>query len=317
MAGAYLPPFRRQQAAGVSDNAPRDDHQREPGPKLYRPRDIDGYFWEDMPCTDVSQSARTTTFHNSKARPEQLSHMTLFRDANPRWAGDHIVFAKSNLSLLPGYAEKMAEVGGWEWVTGGEETTTKLGAAAVGDKPEDDDDEDGAIVAHDVENLAGPSQGLPDLSPEQHTDIRLALTKAIYAFNEHPNDINYRDIAPISYIPANPQAPIAVFEEHDTMGGVFAFIGWFTISRISILAPHSKELVRMLGQKWGERGHRGQRYASAWEASVAVVWAVVGFERLEGEGAPPPPEIRKVPELGGRSVNKMLAEMRMDRGVED
>lgn len=44
--------------------------------------------------------ANESTFHASAARPDELSYVILFHQANPRWESDGIVFAKTNIAIL-------------------------------------------------------------------------------------------------------------------------------------------------------------------------------------------------------------------------
>ncbi|KAI0393803.1 hypothetical protein F5Y17DRAFT_289590 [Xylariaceae sp. FL0594] len=166
----------------------------------------------------------------------------------------------------------------------------------------------------------------------KYTDIRLMSPEELHQkdepnqasavlnqqHNHHQQGRDYPTIKPIDYSPADPQRhqPIAIFEERHISGGSqqrprnkvrrFAFKGWFKVSRVNILAPQSAELVRMLLQKWERKDFRSgavvpgskQRDPAAWNASLAVEWAVVKFERLvaqDGEDAvPPPPKIEKM-----------------------
>ncbi|KAI5860672.1 hypothetical protein GGS23DRAFT_579741 [Durotheca rogersii] len=149
--------------------------------------------------------------------------------------------------------------------------------------------------------------------------------------NTHPGQTYAREpaisllpsIAPIDYTPTS-SVPIAVFKEHrscypshGTTGGArFAFVGWYTATRVNILSPRSAELVRMLKQKWDRRDRFGNiisgetrvRDTASWKTSLAQEWAVVKFEKLPGEGkgvgqaqaqaprlvAPSPPAIEKL-----------------------
>jgi hypothetical protein len=45
------------------------------------------------------------TLNASAANPTGLAYVVLFHQQNPRWDSDGIVYAKSNLSLIPGYTE--------------------------------------------------------------------------------------------------------------------------------------------------------------------------------------------------------------------
>ncbi|KAH8165023.1 hypothetical protein CIB48_g3226 [Xylaria polymorpha] len=483
MDGSYVPPFRRHQAAGDSSDArPAEDtpnklshqsarhngnrqryrrcgrggrggYQRDFFEKqrfqanpsdLYYPRDIHNYFWGSV---DDTREVHSSTFHDSKDRPEKLSHLLLFFGANPRWAKDHIIFAKSKLALLPDYAVKKAENGEWEaenthknagaaakeledgasnvrdatvvHIEPGSETVTQADGSTsteakglassptnkqnnLTDEPsggkdrvasifpadsakEDDTSQARQEITQDIDQ--GPAQdsttGAQELKPSgndkvlqfisgdninyekqeaehasadrlKYTDIRKEEAEASLEPNQSAaseRNAKYTDIrttpatqfyhepspvfpaiAPIDYVPTNP-LPIAIFEEQRIPGlrtggtyARFAFKGWFKISRINILAPHSAELVRMLQQKWERKDHLGKvlptrpRDTSAWNASLAVEWAVVAFQLWEGEGAPPPPQIEKLPEPERpvvKSVNEMLSNMRLNDGSGD
>ncbi|KAJ2980076.1 hypothetical protein NUW58_g7042 [Xylaria curta] len=154
-------------------------------------------------------------------------------------------------------------------------------------------------------------------------------------FQEHesvPSKSAFPFIAPIDYIPTDP-LPIAIFEEQQVPGprkggirGLFAFKGWFKISWINIVAPHSAELVIMLQQKWERKDRFGHaipsksRDVSAWNASLAVEWAVIRFQLWEEKSTPPPPRIEKLPEPerpAAKSVNEILRDMRLNDGNGD
>ncbi|KAI1755659.1 hypothetical protein F4782DRAFT_363343 [Xylaria castorea] len=510
----YVPPFRRHQAVGESGNSPqveentpsnhpyrsnrhngnrqghrgygrggRGGHQRDFFQKqrsqvdqsdLYHLRDIHNYFWARK---YDAEDSRSSTFHGSKDCPEKLSHLLLFFGANPRWANDHIVFAKSKLALLPEYAVKKAENGEWETAekthrstrvatnglddgapkdhdatvahnehrneavaqAGGSKPTELRGLSSpptkkqnnLTDEPSDEKDNTTSVfltnsaggddksqvkqeitqdcdqilaqdlttgaqelnssgndeveqfasgdntkyenqedhratvkvevvaehVAHDTpistpsptvsttrmkytdirkeeeETSPAPNKSTASESHTKYTDIRNVPANKFYGEHEpSPPETVFPAIAPIDYVPTNP-TPIAVFEEQRTpgfrAGGIlarFAFKGWFKISRINVLAPHSAELVRMLQQKWGRKDRFGNvipsrpRNTSAWNASLAVEWAVVAFQLLEGEDAPSPPQIEKLPEPEqpvAKSVNEMLSDMRLNDGSRD
>jgi hypothetical protein len=136
---------------------------------------------------------------------------------------------------------------------------------------------------------------------------------------------------PIDYVPSE-HPPIAVFEQIVRLRGEhrrqFAFVGWYLVSQISVLAPNSQELVRMLGQKWTKFDRFGrpmkekQRDENAWKASLNHEWAVVKLQKMKGENAPLPPHVEHIENVEHthqhhdapehKSVNELLAEMRLD-----
>ncbi|KAI0805428.1 hypothetical protein GGR55DRAFT_274733, partial [Xylaria sp. FL0064] len=445
MKGSYIPPFRRG-AAGEAETPPADQppgQWRQNTPNVGRATDsgqenngysdggrgestrnfstkskppfnqsdlhfeydIDDYFWGGK---GESKGSRGTTFRNSKDHVEGLSYVLLFFGANPRWPHDRLVFAKSNLALLPEYASKKAENSEWEtenkackdartaswistlnldecqikqekesdttsvrdWTTGvqapgpwkqrgGYEVNRPSFGGRMGNwKREDWHRSVKAEGSVSDEARATPlstsftkttshgkyggihkreTQFTPTPNPSTNANLRKwdtydRFTPSIEPVHQQipsePLLPTYPAITPIDYAPANPH-PIAVFEERrrpwGRTGGPqarFAFKGWFKIAQVKVVAPHSAELVSMLQQKWELRDRYGNVYGSrardpsAWNESLAREWAVVRFEALKGEDAPPPPEIEKVPESEQPSVNEMLSEMRLNDGIK-
>lgn len=119
--------------------------------------------------------------------------------------------------------------------------------------------------------------------------------------------------------------PIAVFEQvrlQAKKGRSFTFAGWFRVQRVALLEPGSPALVRMLEQKWTKKDRYGnpvpiKRDTAGWKASLAHRWAVVKMikdEVAEKERGKPVIERLESEEGdagGGKSVNEMLAAMRM------
>ncbi|KAI1273692.1 hypothetical protein F5Y07DRAFT_375841 [Xylaria sp. FL0933] len=369
---------------------------------LHFEHDIDDYFWGGK---NESKDSRGTTLRDSKDRVGELSYALLYFGENSRWPHDRIVFAKSNLALLPEYTTKKAKNGEWET----EDKTRKnartaswistLGLPERQIKQEQESDTSSiqtfttAVQAPGSHNQRGsyganrPSFGgrmgnwkredwhrsvkakesvsdetrATPLStprptrtsgPRKYADTRRGETlfsrtprppstanlrkwdtynrftppaePSHQQLSSEPLLPTYPSITPIDYVPANAH-PIAVFEERrgpwGRTGGPqarFAFKGWFRISQVKVVAPHSAELVGMLQQKWELRDRYGNvfgsraRGPSAWNDALTHEWAVVRFEILKGEDALPPPQIEKVPESEQPGVNEMLSEMRLN-----
>lgn len=106
MAGRYIPPHFRN-ATKVEEpkveNTPTKFRSQN-----YNQDEINNYFWlkEDAESEKAGQyfDGKGKTLHGSRARPKQLVYVMLYYDANPRWESDGIIFTKSSLELLPGYA---------------------------------------------------------------------------------------------------------------------------------------------------------------------------------------------------------------------
>jgi hypothetical protein len=195
------------------------------------------------------------------------------------------------------------------------------------------------IRKEETQNSSGPASHNMSDNRMKYTDVRLTPAQEFY--EKKPVDSEQQPvlpaITPIDYVPSDPR-PIAIFEERRIPGQrpsntntQFSFKGWFKVSHINILAPQSAELVRMLQQKWERRDRFGNvlpsktRDLSAWNASMAAEWAVVKFEPLEGEDAPPVPQIEKVPGPEpepeprksvdeARGVKELLTDLRLGDG---
>lgn len=86
---------------------------------------------------------------------------------------------------------------------------------------------------------------------------------------------------------------------------------------MDILHPESPELVRMLEQKWTRTrsGRKSQiaRDPASWKRSLGYTWAVLRFEKEDGESKPPDIKVSHVDEPT-KSVSEMLKEMRLKDG---
>ncbi|KAI1417380.1 hypothetical protein F5Y13DRAFT_152676 [Hypoxylon sp. FL1857] len=308
------------------------------GTELYSQRDIENYFWGQGDNIGVDHGS---TFHDSQKRPGELAYVQLFANANPRWAADHIVFAKSNLKLLPEYNAKKAEHGEWKIPDATDATkdgetqaqptqstsadTDTAEPAAQGDEAnsaltaavsETTTEENKTEVTTPVEATKGDEAPQPakhvSSSRMSFTDIRNLPPEELQRLEEEQRQQRlarqqqqqgpvFPAIEPIDFAPG-PHESIAVFQEHRFPNARprFAFVGWFKVARINVLAPRSAELVRMQQQKWERRDHYGNivptrpRDAAAWEATLGTEWAVVKFEKLAGDDAPAAPAIEKL-----------------------
>ncbi|KAF7189749.1 hypothetical protein HII31_08856 [Pseudocercospora fuligena] len=127
-------------------------------------------------------------------------------------------------------------------------------------------------------------------------------------------------------------APIAVFKQGrgPQVARVYEFNGWYQIERVQFLEPKSPELVRMLEQKWSFTDSRGnvrqkQRDPVKWNESLNMRWAVLKLCKDEAtEKQRGTPNIERLPDTeddapkhSKKSVNEMLAEMRMGNTGEE
>lgn len=125
---------------------------------------------------------------------------------------------------------------------------------------------------------------------------------------------------------SNTHPPVAVYAQTTNMRSHtvrnFTFCGYFRIDKLTFLEPHSKELARMLEQKWSVVDKRGnvrprQRSTEAWEESMGLRWAVVKFKKDESANKEKDvPNIERVElheedEGAKKGVTEMLREMRL------
>lgn len=109
---------------------------------------------------------------------------------------------------------------------------------------------------------------------------------------------------------------VAVFERtRRSQLAKFAFTGWYKVTHVQFISPHTADLVRMLEQKWTKRDRDGnvsqiEREGDAWIRSLNQHWAVVKFEK--DEGAEKEKGNFEIPE---KSVNELLQEMRFRGSV--
>lgn len=126
---------------------------------------------------------------------------------------------------------------------------------------------------------------------------------------------------------------VMIFEQqngHRTVSNaMFRFIGYFNLSKMEVLEPHTPELVRMQEQKWTRTDKYGRprpinRNAEGWKKSLSQRWAVLKFEKdEEATKELQPPQIKTISNRRGtdngsgqdrRGVNELLREMRLKDG---
>lgn len=116
--------------------------------------------------------------------------------------------------------------------------------------------------------------------------------------------------------------PVAVFRElfKKPSTRTIIFEGWYKIDKVSFIEPQSQELARMLAQKWTRKDRFGkeikvEREGSRWQGSMRQRWAVVKMKKAGTELEAPKierlPDDHLAPQAPQKSVNEMLAEMRV------
>lgn len=320
---AYVPPALRKKLEVEGQVSPqhraealpsKSSPRHQPRKELYSITDVRHHFWP----SSSEEIPPLSSLNSSAKHPFELTWVLLHRDQNPRWKTDNIVFAKTSLNLLPDYfAKKGQAIQEWEMHnlrTPNEEQLSLLEHSSlnVPSRPDSDQDNHHKFVNPEIS------------SPEARKDaegVDAPCDAETVAYYPRRRQMQIKSAPAIDWEPsAHPSPPpIAVFEE--VRYKEFRFLGWYAITRVSILAPFSQELVRMLEQKWtlldrfGKPKKGTDRDRSSWQKSLSCEWAVVKFEKMEGEDSPAPPSIEHAispePEPPRKSVNEQLAEMRL------
>ncbi|KAL9094075.1 MAG: hypothetical protein Q9165_003745 [Trypethelium subeluteriae] len=280
MTGRYIPPHLRNKAQSSSgqENTPPAPTSSQRDENLLTVDEIVAIFWpktfdlENKHDDQQAGASNSSTLHASEADPSKLSFVILFRGANPRWFADKIIYAKSNLDLLP---------------------------------------------------TPPPSQGT--LQTPESTQARETTKEPSYSGlqSEEPQGSTQTE-AFTAQNGTSLTSPIPIFQElSDPRPRNIRFAGYYSISHLSILAPHSPELVRMLEQKWSFTDRRGtmhykERDAESWKKSLGFKWAVMKFKAEPGadEKIGAPKITRREGgggngSMAGKSVNEMLSDLRM------
>jgi hypothetical protein len=259
-------------------------HWHDPG-EVYTLFDIERHFYPEDGAGEGADRART--LHGSSKFPDGLAFVILFHRQNPQWNSDGIIFVKSHLSRLPEYHKAKAEV--------------------AARKVEEDHSTEGKKSEEEQQQ----NQTIPESPPEDALAQAGFEATSFTAAKVQPRRnsvIKLVDVPPVNYSPSD-STPIAVFEQtfksRDNTN--FIFTGWHSITDISLIAPRSNELVHMLEQKWSP-GVELKRDMTAWARSLEYEWAVIKMSKIVGDGAPEPPKVQQAPK---RSVNELLAELRM------
>lgn len=266
---------------------------------LYSVKEIDRYFWPEEDFRSVPDTRKT--LHDSADAPGKLTYVLLFKDANPRWDTDAIIFTKSNLALLPAHLADQPDA-----TPPPSDITTPLSAW-----------DDGYFDSTSTSKSDAADEGVSDKDEQQE------------AGGLKGDDLQVPGDRDISAPSSNDEAkPIAVFMQlHRGGRRSFKFSGYHRITRLQFLEPNTPELTKMLQQKWSITNQRTgrtrdrERDAEAWEKSYNMRWAVVKFEK---DGAADKklgkPQIETLQDnfqndfnIRGeqKSVNDMLSELRM------
>ena len=276
---AYVPPHLRKK----STNGAQRELPPEPSVRL-NPNltlaDINNHFWPGIDDEGYNgphppnDGGKSRTLHDSAETPGELAYIMLYWEANPLFGSDGIIWTKSSLDLLP---REKAEQSQHETSAGSQQRR-----------------DSGSVHGKDEAQANGNAE--TDHNPE---------------------------------VAILPRRPIAVFKQDSgkRMTRGYKFDGWYNLSKVTFLEPNSDDLIRMLEQKWTKKDRYGrvrveERSGAGWEKSLSYRWAVVKLDRDEDADREKGElkierlleDVPKSPDKPRKSVNEMLAEMRLRDG---
>lgn len=285
MASRYLPPHLRRQTADSTTphSTPEDGPVRRRLSELKVSEDRSSRSLHTL--EEINHHYGSTlihsTLHDSASDPGELGFVILFRNANPRWQSDRIIFAHTNIHILPGYSD-------FKHLLLNEETDRK-------DKDDSNTDEK-TQSSLEVESISTTSP-----SPEE-TPLSNAPQQAISPQKEHARSNDQQTIEQNSK-----SKIIPIFMEIGKGRGPrnLTFHGYFHLANVDFLKPESPELVRMLQQKWEpvQRNPNAppmrtrQRDPEAWAKSMKQEWAVIQFRSVPKDQTPEDPKIENLPDV--------------------
>jgi hypothetical protein len=327
---AYRPPQRRRQES-VSEGDDGNQVQHQPAPAaalLTSPRtledlvnsaptlqpkaghihldDIKRHFWPG------GHNEHSTLNGGNDEKRDELTFILVFPPGHPKWADEGVLYCKSQLDLLPGYLEQKVKAqhtqpdndatndGACRTV---EEAERRLAAMTVNDG-------NGSVANDGMVTRNEGANGKPYTNDAGGSLDNLDESTGHALAHMHSQPAILRNITPFEYKPAD-HPPIAVFETVRREKGSFRFVGWHTISNISILVPHSKALGEVMEHKWmdktqsaaentrnwGKPRPEKSRPAGTWASDLERNWAAVTLTRLDPEDdiCPSEPRIETQP----------------------
>ena len=294
MTGRYIPPALRAKTNQITHSSKDETKPTTPLGKPRRPshvqrdlvsvEDIRAHFWpqsnDDLPKNILPLKG---TLNASAANPTKLAYIVLFKDANPRWESEGIIFTKSNLNLL-------------EPRQANDEATTLNS---------EEQQDTNATTSDPTQSADQPSTSTPSSPPTElqaeHSPETVANPTPIAVFAQDRGPLSGRSFQFIGWYKV---AKLSFLEPRST-------------DLVQMLEQKWSRQDRRTGAV-----KQKERDASKWEESLGLRWAVMKMEKdeiadkrsgeLVVERLPDMVEAGDVKQDGSRkTVNEMLAEMRL------
>ncbi|GAB1314499.1 hypothetical protein MFIFM68171_04709 [Madurella fahalii] len=211
--------------------------------------DIWQYF---HPSAWTPGRATVSVINNSEAKPDSVAYALLYFDDHPHWHGEDILYVKSNLELLPEYAEKKALLVKQHKEPSNEEKTKRT-------------------VAQLTESINFKRYGIEDGPDMEYYDAHGNSKTIIIPGNwmpkvyELPEMASCVDTPSVKYCPAKKDA-IAVYSCRKWDEGYF-FVAWFVIDEVELFAANSLALARKARER-------------KWTTDISREWAAVKLRKV-------------------------------------
>lgn len=261
--------YGRARGGWTTNNYRESLPERPPYDDEFFLQEVHDHYW---PSNEFHLVTQSSTLNDSHDRRTDLVYVVLFRDANPRWEDDGIIFAHTSIENLPGY------------------TAAFENPAVV--EMNDEESHNTYVAGKGKEKEKGPA----------NTAIQLSTYIQDQDQVEPPAKVNHTTTNTADKTRNSLDHPIAVFSQNtpgsDNLTIYFRFLGWYTLQDVKFLHPHSKELIEMMTQKWDIKDSFGRskdikRDAERWQQSLNQPWAVLEFKKMDEQG--PMPAIQKLP----------------------
>ena len=230
----------------------------------YTLNEIQSHYFPDGSRSTITSknNSQTKTLNDSASTPGRLAFITLFRNANPRWEKDKIIYTKSALQLLSIDSDD-------------NESEAKATITDV-DRAQSEATHE-PLIDFSTDNEARTSPSLPSTSQSPPPSTTDESTEA-------SSMTDTTSLPPIAVYNQTPDSPGST-SNYDQSHARFNFCGYYNIANLQFLQPRSPELIRMLEQKWtlthprSGRSFQKSRPKEEWDKSLSFKWAVIKLQK--------------------------------------
>ncbi|KAH6641033.1 hypothetical protein F5144DRAFT_641677 [Chaetomium tenue] len=260
------------------------------GPQLPKAALIGGGHFN--PSATGYDRSRMSTINSGEEKPDGVSFAIVHVQTQPQWMDKNIIYVKSNLHLLPEYAEKKSLL---------LENHKEMGQEELMDRTTAELTQSIKFNRYGVED--GPDVEIFDSEGQISS---LILPGDWMSVSHEPPLFASVDTPSIKYTPVFVD-PLAVFAgyRNDSNSTGFKFVAWFLIEEIELFAANSLDLARKMHDK-------------KWSSDIGHEWAAVKLMRVE-KGDPewrPAPDIRRRPAASQASDATKAADVVLELSTE-